>query len=96
VLVALREATRTVPIVFANVPIRLMNPQHIAHDRIKHMLTTALARVVPANMFVGVEASIQLARNVLVQPDITGSRGPSTMPIRNLCSTATGRHLAVD
>ena len=45
-------------------------PQHIAHDRIKHVLNMALARVVPPDVFVGVESSIQLARNVLVQPDI--------------------------
>jgi Uma2 family endonuclease len=49
----------------------MMSPQHIAHERIKNALNMALARVVPPDVFVGVESSIQLARNVLVQPDIT-------------------------
>jgi Uma2 family endonuclease len=49
----------------------MMSPQHIAHERIKNPLNMALARVVPPDVFVGVESSIQLARNVLVQPDIT-------------------------
>ena len=49
----------------------MMSPQHIAHERIKNVLNMALSRVAPADVFVGVETSIQLARNVLVQPDIT-------------------------
>jgi Uma2 family endonuclease len=48
----------------------MMNPQHIAHDRIKTVLNMALVRAAPADVFVGVEVTIQLARNVLVQPDI--------------------------
>ena len=49
----------------------MMSPQHIAHERIKNVLNMALSRVAPADVFVGVETSIQLALNVLVQPDIT-------------------------
>jgi Uma2 family endonuclease len=49
----------------------MMSPQKIAHERIKLELTTALSRVAPRGVFVGVETSIQLARNILVQPDIT-------------------------
>src|SRR5947209_12260916 len=49
----------------------MMNPQHIEHDRIKTILNMALAQVAPAEVLVGVEVTIQLARNVLVQPDLT-------------------------
>jgi Uma2 family endonuclease len=50
----------------------MMSPQHIANERIKNVLMMALARIAPADVFVGVETTIQLARNVLVQPDHHG------------------------
>jgi Uma2 family endonuclease len=49
----------------------MMSPKHIAHDRIKNALNMALARAAPAGMFVAIEATLQLARNILVEPDIT-------------------------
>ena len=49
----------------------MISAKHVAHDRIKHLLTLALARAAPDGMFVGIEASLQLARDILVEPDIT-------------------------
>ena len=49
----------------------MMSAKHVAHDRIKHLLTLALVRAAPDGMFVGIEASLQLARDILVEPDIT-------------------------
>jgi Uma2 family endonuclease len=49
----------------------MMSPKHIAHDRIKNALTMALVRAAPPDVFVGVEATLQLAHNILVEPDIT-------------------------
>jgi Uma2 family endonuclease len=49
----------------------LMSAKHAAHDRIKHLLNMALVRAAPDGMFVGVEATLQLARDILVEPDIT-------------------------
>ena len=49
----------------------MISAKHVAHDRIKHLLTLALVRVAPDGMFVGIEASLQLARDILVEPDIT-------------------------
>jgi Uma2 family endonuclease len=49
----------------------MMSAKHVAHDRIKHLLTMALVRAAPDGMFVGIEATLQLARDILVEPDIT-------------------------
>jgi Uma2 family endonuclease len=49
----------------------MMSPKHVAHERIKHLLNMALVRAAPAGTFVGIEATLQLARNILVEPDIT-------------------------
>ena len=49
----------------------MMSAKHVAHDRIKHLLNLALARAVPDGMFVGIEASLSVSRNILVEPDIT-------------------------
>ena len=49
----------------------MMSAKHVGHDRIKHALTMALARVSPDDVFVGVEATLQLAHDILVEPDIT-------------------------
>jgi Uma2 family endonuclease len=43
----------------------------IAHDNIKNALLIALARVVSPDMYVGVESTLQLAENVLVDPDLS-------------------------
>ena len=48
----------------------MMPAKHVAHDRIKHLLTMALVRAAPDGMFVGIEATLQLARDILVEPDI--------------------------
>jgi Uma2 family endonuclease len=44
--------------------------KHAAHDHIKHVLTMALVRAAPEGVFVGIEATLQLARDILVEPDI--------------------------
>jgi len=49
----------------------MMQGKSIAHDNIKHALNLALARAVPDDMYVGIEATLQLADNVLVEPDLT-------------------------
>ncbi|MCC6777017.1 MAG: Uma2 family endonuclease [Hyphomicrobiales bacterium] len=48
-----------------------MAAKPIGHDRIKHALTMALARAAPEEVFVVIEASLQLANDILVEPDIT-------------------------
>jgi Uma2 family endonuclease len=47
-----------------------MQAKSVAHDNIKHALILALARAVPDGMYVGVEATIQLARDILLEPDL--------------------------
>jgi Uma2 family endonuclease len=49
----------------------MMSAKHAGHDRIKHALTMALAHASPENAYVAVEASLQLAPDILVEPDIT-------------------------
>ena len=49
----------------------MMSPKHVAHERIKHLLNMALVRAAPEGTFVGIEATLQLARDILVEPDIT-------------------------
>jgi Uma2 family endonuclease len=44
--------------------------KHVGHDGIKNELTLALARCAPAGMLVGIECSLQLAKDILVEPDI--------------------------
>jgi Uma2 family endonuclease len=47
-----------------------MQAKSIAHDNIKHALNLALARAVPDGVYVGVEATVQLTKDVLLEPDI--------------------------
>lgn len=47
-----------------------MQAKSVAHDNIKHALNRALARAVPDGVYVGVEATIQLTKDVLLEPDI--------------------------
>jgi Uma2 family endonuclease len=49
----------------------MMSPKHVAHERIKNSLNTALVRALPENAFVSIEGTIQLAHDILVEPDIT-------------------------
>lgn len=42
----------------------------IAHDNIKNALNLALSRAAPAGTYVGVESTLQLSENILVDPDI--------------------------
>jgi Uma2 family endonuclease len=44
--------------------------KHVGHDGIKAELNMALARSAPAGMLVAIECSFQLARDILVEPDI--------------------------
>src|SRR6476620_1620149 len=39
----------------------MMSPKHVAHDRIKNVLTMALVRGAPDGVFVGIVATLQLA-----------------------------------
>lgn len=48
----------------------VMAAKHIGHERIKSALIKALARFVPDELEIGVEASIQLSQDTLVEPDI--------------------------
>jgi Uma2 family endonuclease len=48
----------------------MMSAKSIAHDNVKHALNLALARIVPDGVYVGIEATLQLAANILVEPDI--------------------------
>jgi Uma2 family endonuclease len=49
----------------------MMSAKHIGHDRIKHALNMALVRAVPDDTLVAIQATVQLARDILVEPDIT-------------------------
>jgi Uma2 family endonuclease len=49
----------------------VMAAKHVGHDKIKNALTMALAKSAPAGVYVAVEGSLQLAEDVLVEPDIT-------------------------
>jgi Uma2 family endonuclease len=49
----------------------MMSAKHVAHERIKNFLNLAFARAVPEGMFVGIESTLQLAHDILVEPDIT-------------------------
>ena len=49
----------------------MMSPKHVAHERLKYGLTAALVRAAPDHAFVAIEGTIQLARDILVEPDIT-------------------------
>lgn len=42
----------------------------VAHDNIKNALNIAFARVVPDGIYVAIESTLQLAENILVEPDI--------------------------
>jgi Uma2 family endonuclease len=48
----------------------MMSPKHVAHERIKNALNTALVRSAPDDTFVSVEGTVQLAHDILVEPDI--------------------------
>ena len=48
----------------------VMAAKPVCHDGIKNELNMALARSAPAGMFVGIECSLQLAKDILVEPDI--------------------------
>ena len=75
----------------------MMAAKHVAHERIKHFLNMALVRAAPEGMFVGIEATLQLAHNILVEPDITvhlkvGLQGAP----EDLCAAAPGGRLVAD
>jgi Uma2 family endonuclease len=48
----------------------VMAAKHVGHDGIKNALNMALARSAPGGVFVAIECSLQLAKDVLVEPDI--------------------------
>ncbi len=48
----------------------MMSAKSIAHDNIKNALLIAFAKVVPDHIYVGVESTLQLADDILVEPDI--------------------------
>src|ERR1700712_3680648 len=48
----------------------VMSAKSVAHDNIKNALLIAFARVAPEALYVSVESTMQLADDVLVEPDI--------------------------
>jgi Uma2 family endonuclease len=48
----------------------VMAAKSIGHDIVKNAFTMALARAVPDDLFVSIESTIQLAPDILVEPDI--------------------------
>jgi Uma2 family endonuclease len=48
----------------------VMAAKHVGHDRIKNALNMALARSAPAGVFIAIECTLQLAKDILVEPDI--------------------------
>jgi Uma2 family endonuclease len=44
--------------------------KHVAHDGIKNALSMALTRSAPDGVFVAIACTLQLARDILVEPDI--------------------------
>jgi Uma2 family endonuclease len=48
----------------------MLSAHHIAHERIKHALTSALAKAAGDDVFVAVESALQLGDDVLVVPDL--------------------------
>jgi Uma2 family endonuclease len=48
----------------------MMSAKSIAHDNIKNALLIAFARAVPDGLYVAVECTLQLAEDILVEPDI--------------------------
>ena len=48
-----------------------MSPQHHDHESIKSELVTALARILPAHLRLGIGTTVYLADDTFVNPDIT-------------------------
>ncbi len=48
----------------------MMSAKSIAHENVKNALILALARAVPDGLYVGVESTLQLADDILVEPDL--------------------------
>jgi Uma2 family endonuclease len=47
-----------------------MQSKSVAHDKVKNALILELARAVGPGLYVGVESTVQLARDILVDPDL--------------------------
>ena len=48
----------------------MMASKSIAHDNIQNALNLALARAAPDGLYVGNASTIQLAKNILLEPDL--------------------------
>jgi Uma2 family endonuclease len=48
----------------------VMAAKHVGHDGIKNELAMALAKSAPQGMFVAIACTLQLAKDILVEPDI--------------------------
>jgi len=48
----------------------VMAARHVGHDGIKNALNMALARSAPDGAFIAIECTLQLAKDILVEPDI--------------------------
>src|ERR1700757_4646646 len=48
----------------------VMAAKHAGHENIKNWLIVSFARAVPGGLYVTVESTLQLAPDVLVEPDI--------------------------
>ena len=58
----------------------VMNAQGFAHDRLKTALGRKLSRLLPEELFVGIEVSVQMSTRSIVQPDIVV--GPDSAVMR--------------
>jgi Uma2 family endonuclease len=48
----------------------VMAAKHVGHDGIRNALNMALARSAPEGAFIAIECTLQLAKDILVEPDI--------------------------
>jgi Uma2 family endonuclease len=48
----------------------VMAAKHVGHDGIKNALNMALARSAPEGVYVAIECTLQLAKDILIEPDV--------------------------
>ena len=48
----------------------VMSPKSVAHDDVQNALNLALARAIPEGLYVGNGSTLQLADDILVEPDL--------------------------
>ena len=60
----------------------MMASKSAAHDNVQNALNLALSRAVPDGVYVGNGSTLQLAADVLVEPDLASFRVPSIRSIQ--------------